>query len=149
MLPSPAEQQQLLLKTLESMPSAEHERFLGEKLHLLVQVHILSIFLSFYLSVFLPFCLSNFLPFYLSMLLYAATHHLKTKQGAPPARVWQAVDPARAGKITGMLLELDVHQIVALIVFPDMVRSTSPCSRLHSPTRPVAPRGAAATEKHQ
>ena len=67
----------------------------------------------------------------------------------PLARVWQAVDPARAGKITGMLLELDVHQIVALIVFPDMVRSTSPCSRLHSPTRPVAPRGAAATEKHQ
>ena len=78
------------------------------------------------------------------MLLYAATHHLKTKQGAP-ARVWQAVDPARAGKITGMLLELDVHQIVALIVFPDMVRLTSPGSRLHSPTRPVAPRGAAAT----
>ena len=67
--------------------------------------------------------------------------------------MWQAVDPARAGKITGMLLELDehqivpldVHKIVALIVFPDMVRLTSPGSRLHSPTRPVAPRGAAAT----
>ena len=27
-------------------------------------------------------------------------------QGVPPARVWRAVDPARA-KITGMLLELD------------------------------------------
>ena len=54
----------------------------------------------------------------------------------PPARVWQAVDPARAGKITGMLLELDVHQIVARIVFPDMVRSMSPCSRLC--TRPLA-----------
>ena len=61
---------------------------------------------------------------------------MKTKQGAPPARVWQAVDPARAGKITGMLLELNVHQIVALIVLPDMVRSTSPCSRLC--TRPPA-----------
>ena len=60
MLPSPAEQQQLLLKTLESMPSAEHERFLGEKLHLLVQVHILSIFLSFYLFNLLSFYLSNF-----------------------------------------------------------------------------------------
>ena len=126
MLPPPAEQQQLLLKTLESMPSAEHERFLGEKLHLLVQVHILSIFLSFYLS--------GFLSAYLAP--NAVTHHLKTKQGAPPARVWQAVDPARAGKITGMLLELNVHQIVALIVLPDMVRSTSPCSRLC--TRPPA-----------
>ena len=54
----------------------------------------------------------------------------------PPARVWQTVDPSRAGKITGMLLELDVHQIVARIVFPDMVRSMSPCSRLC--TRPLA-----------
>ena len=50
--------------------------------------------------------------------------------------MWQGVDPARAGKITGMLLELDVHQIVARIVFPDMVRSMSPCSRLC--TRPPA-----------
>ena len=41
-LPPPAEQQQLLLELLESMPSAEHERFLGEKLHSFVQVHILS-----------------------------------------------------------------------------------------------------------
>ena len=82
--------------------------------------------------------------------------YLETKQGCPPARVWQAVDPARAGKITGMLLDLEVHQIVplnvlkivALIVLPDMVRSTSPGSRLHSPTRPVAP-CAAATEQRQ
>ena len=62
--------------------------------------------------------------------------------------MWQAVDPARAGKITGMLLELDVplnvHKIVALIVSPDMVRSTSPGSRLHSLIRLVTP-GAAAT----
>ena len=38
--------------------------------------------------------------------------------------MWQAVDPARAGKITGMLLELDVplnvHKIVGLIVSPDI-----------------------------
>ena len=54
----------------------------------------------------------------------------------------QAVDPVRAGKITGMLLDLEVHQIVPLnvhkivllIIFPDMVRSSSPGSRLHSPT---------------
>ena len=82
--------------------------------------------------------------------------YLETKQRCPPARVWQAVDPARAGKITGMLLDLDVHQIVplnvhkivALIVSPDMVRSTLPGSRLHSLTRPVTP-GAAATGHHQ
>ena len=37
------------------------------------------------------------------------------------ARV-QAVDSARAGKLTGMLLELDVHEIIPLLVFPDMVR---------------------------
>ena len=30
--------------------------------------------------------------------------------------------PARAGKLTGMLLELDVHEIIPLLVFPDMVR---------------------------
>ena len=60
------------------------------------------------------------------------------------------MDPARAGKIAGMLLELDVHQrvvslnvhqIVALIVFPDMVRSTSPkaaaCTRPPARLRPV------------
>ena len=59
------------------------------------------------------------------------------------------MDPARAGKIAGMLLELDVHQrvvplnvhqIVALIVFPDMVRLTSPkataCTRPPARLRP-------------
>ena len=65
--------------------------------------------------------------------------------------MWQAVDPARAGKITGMLLELDVplnvHKIVGLIVSPDMVRSTSPGSRLHSLTCLVTP-GAAAAGHH-
>ena len=62
MLPPPAvEQQQLLLKLLESMPSAEHELFLGEKLHPLVQVHILSIssiYLPIYLSIYLSVSLS-------------------------------------------------------------------------------------------
>ena len=75
----------------------------------------------------------------------------KPNRDARPARVWQAVDPARAGKITGMLLELDVpldvHKMVAFIVSPDMVRSTSPGSRLHSLTRLVTP-GAAATGHH-
>ena len=47
MLPTPAEQQKLLLKLLESMPLAEHEMFLGEKLHLLVQAPYLS---TIYLS---------------------------------------------------------------------------------------------------
>ena len=80
---------------------------------------------------------------------------METKQGSPPPLTWQAVDPARAGKIAGMLLELDVHlrvvplnihQVVALIVFPDMVRSTSP--KANACTRPPAPGcacGAAAT----
>ena len=45
MLPPPAEQQQLLLKLLESMPSAEYEMFLGEKLHPLVQAPYPSIYL--------------------------------------------------------------------------------------------------------
>ena len=48
MLPTPAEQQKLLLKLLESMPLAEHEMFLGEKLHLLVQAPYLS---TIYLSI--------------------------------------------------------------------------------------------------
>jgi len=52
------------------------------------------------------------------------------------------VDPAaRVGKITGMLLEMDLEEIVPLLFFPDMVRSTSPkpsTLRAHSPTRPVA-----------
>ena len=81
MLSPPAEQQQLLLKTLESMPSAEHERFLGETLHPLVQVHILTIYrsisfylsidlsLSTYLSIYLLICLSIYLSIYLSIHL--------------------------------------------------------------------------------
>ena len=122
MVSPPAEQKQLLLKSLESVPSTEHERFLGETLYPLVQVHI-------------------------TRLLTAP--HTRDQTGMP--RGWQAVDPARAGKITGMLLELDVqivpldvHKIVALILSPDMVRSISPGSRLHSLTRLVTP-GAAAT----
>jgi hypothetical protein len=49
------------------------------------------------------------------------------------------VDPAaRVGKITGMLLEMDLDEIVPLLFFPDMVRSTSPkpstsCTLAHSP----------------
>ena len=119
----PAEQKQLLLKSLESMPSTDHERFLGDKLYPLVQVHITR--------------------------LFTAPKPRDNQTGMP--RAWQAVDPARAGKITGMLLELDVqivpldvHKIVALILSPDMVRSISPGSRLHSLTRLVTP-GAAAT----
>ena len=69
MLSPPAEQQQLLLKSLESMPLAEHERFLGERLHLLVEVHILSIFLSFYLSIFRSFYLSVGLCSYMLSLI--------------------------------------------------------------------------------
>ena len=42
----PAEQTQLFLKLLESMPSTEHERFLGDKLYPLVQVHITRLLLS-------------------------------------------------------------------------------------------------------
>eukprot|EP00964_Phaeocystis_antarctica_P105590 scaffold70584_cov57-Phaeocystis_antarctica.AAC.1 len=63
----------------------------------------------------------------------------------------QAVYPAaRVGKVTGMLLEQDIDQIVPLFFFPEMVRSNSPssspavaCTR---PTRPVARRPAAAGE---
>ena len=39
MLPSPAEKQELLLQWLDGMPPVEHERFLGNWLYLLVQVH--------------------------------------------------------------------------------------------------------------
>ena len=128
MVSPPAEQKQLLLKSLESMPSTEHERYLGDKLYPLVQVHITPVYCPSYTR-------------------------LVHQTGMP--RAWQAVDPARAGRITGMLLEMDVqivplnvHKIVALIVSPDMVRSTLPGSRLHSLTRPVTP-GAAATGHHQ
>ena len=60
------------------------------------------------------------------------------------------MDPAaRVRKLTGMLLEQDVDQIVPLFFFPEMVRdhaarSTEPNSSLNSPTRPVL-RVAAAT----
>ena len=127
MVSPPAEQTQLFLKLLESMPSTEHERFLGDTLYPFVQVSRA----------------------YLLSLIHAP---LGDQTGMP--RAWQAVDPARAGKITGMLLELDVqivpldvHKIVALILSPDMVRSTSPGSRLHSLIRLVTP-GAAATGHH-
>ena len=95
--------------SLESMPSAEHERFLGEMLHPFVQA-ILSIHLR-------TICLSStrnasVYPF----IGLCTVSHIPWK-----ARV-QAVDPARAGKLTGMLLELDVHEIIPLLVFPDMVR---------------------------
>ena len=49
------------------------------------------------------------------------------------------MDPAaRVGKITGMLLEMDLDEIVPLLFFPDMVRSTLPtpsasCTLAHSP----------------
>jgi len=52
------------------------------------------------------------------------------------------VDPAaRVGKITGMLLEMELDEIVPLLLFPDIVRSTSPkfstsCTLAH--TCPVA-----------
>ena len=52
----------------------------------------------------------------------------------------QAVDPAaRVGKLTGMLLEQDVDQIVPLFFFPEMVRDHSAAvaqQSLH--TRPPA-----------
>ena len=60
----------------------------------------------------------------------------------------QAVDPAaRVGKLTGMLLEQDVDQIVPLFFFPEMVRdhaarSIAQQSLAHSPTCAVL-RGAA------
>ena len=51
------------------------------------------------------------------------------------------MDPAACvGKITGMLLEMDLDEIVPLLFFPDMVRSTSPKpSTLRAQcTRPLA-----------
>ena len=94
MLPSPAKQQELLLEWLDGMPPVEHERFLGNWLYLLIQVHITPV-----------------------------------RAPGPPAlhrstaSDLQAVDPAaRVGKLTGMLLEQDVDQIVPLFFFPEMVR---------------------------
>ena len=118
MLPSPAKQQELLLQWLDGMPPVEHERFLGNWLYLLIQVHITPV----------------------------------RAPGGPPAlhrstaSDLQAVDPAaRVGKLTGMLLEQDVDQIVPLFFFPEMVRghAVAQQSLAHSPTRAV--RGAAAT----
>ena len=40
----PAEHRLLLLKLLESMPSTEHENFLGNELYTLVQVHTTRIY---------------------------------------------------------------------------------------------------------
>ena len=95
--------------SLESMPSAEHERFLGEMLHHLVQV-ILSIHLR--------------TSFYHPLVMHPSIHssvYALCDSSMESERV-QVVDPARAGKLTGMLLELDVHEIIPLLVFPDMVR---------------------------
>ena len=87
MLPPPAEQQKLLLKLLESMPLAEHEMFLGEKLHLLVQAPYLStiylskksIYPSIYRSIDLSIHLSiifcpSILSIYPSTRLYTITY---------------------------------------------------------------------------
>ena len=102
MLPSPAEQRQLLIMSLERMPSADHEMFLGTMIYPLVQVRILSIPSPIVLSIRLS-------------ILY-------TLRLIPWKAHVQAVDPARAGKVTGMLLEQDVYEIIDLIVFPDTVR---------------------------
>ena len=44
MVPPPDEHQLLLFQLLESMPSTEHEQFLGNKLYSLVQVHTTRIY---------------------------------------------------------------------------------------------------------
>ena len=123
MLPPPAEQQELLLQWLAGMPPVEHERFLGNWLYLLVQVHI---------------CLLSLRPAPLVHQLCTGNHGFS---------VLQAVDPAaRVGKLTGMLLEQDVDQIVPLLFFSEMVRDheVAQQSRAHSPTRAVL-RATAAT----
>ena len=122
MLPSPAEKQELLLQWLSGMPPVEQERYLGNRLYLLVQVH--------------------------HIRSLSLTWSTSSAEGFT-ASVLQAVDPAaRFGKLTGMLLEQDVDQIVPLLFFPEMVRDharSSPQQSLaHSPTRPVL-RAAAAT----
>jgi len=122
MLPSPAEKQELLLQWLNGMPPVEQERYLGNRLYLLVQVH--------------------------HIRSLSLTWSTSSAEGFT-ASVLQAVDPAaRVGKLTGMLLEQDVDQIVPLLFFPEMVRDharSSPQQSLaHSPTRPVL-RAAAAT----
>ena len=107
---------------LDGMPPVEHASFLGHWLYLLVQVH------DAYL---------------VSHYTRHAVWFASSAQGCPP-RLWQAMYPeARVGKLTGMLLEQDVDQIVPLLFLPEMVRSTSPSSSpavamplTHSPTRP-------------
>ena len=119
MLPSPAEKQELLLQWLNGMPPVEQERYLGNRLYLLVQVH--------------------------HIRSLSLTWSTSSAEGFT-ASVLQAVDPAaRVGKLTGMLLEQDVDQIVPLFFFPEMVRghAVAQQSLAHSPTRAV--RGAAAT----
>ena len=107
MLPTPSEQQEQLLQMLDGMPQVEHESFLGHWLYLLVQVH------HAYLG---------------SHYTRHAVWFASSAQGCPP-RLWQAMYPeARVGKLTGMLLEQDVDQIVPLFCFPKMVRSNSPSS---------------------
>ena len=92
---------------LDGMPPVEHASFLGHWLYLLVQVH------DAYL---------------VSHYTRHAVWFASSAQGCPP-RLWQAMYPeARVGKLTGMLLEQDVDQIVPLICFPEMVRSNSPSS---------------------
>eukprot|EP00964_Phaeocystis_antarctica_P064975 scaffold39131_cov40-Phaeocystis_antarctica.AAC.1 len=127
MLPPPAKQQEQLLQWLDGMPPADHEMFLGNWLYLLIQVHH-------------------------AYLLSPYTRHPgppALHRDAHRACMLQAVDPAvRVGKVTGMLLDQDVGEIVPLFFFPKMVRSTSPSSSLAvactRPTCPVA-RGATAT----
>ena len=107
MLPAPSEQQEQLLQMLDGMPPVEHESFLGHWLYLLVQVHH-------------AYLVSH----YTRHPVWSAS----SAQGCPP-RLWQGVYPeARVGKLTGMLLEQDVDQIVPLFCFPKMVRSNSPSS---------------------
>ena len=107
MLLPPAEQQEQLYRWLDGMAPADHEMFVGNWLYLLVQVHH-----TYSLS---PYIRHPGPP---------ALH-----RDACPPRLLQAVYPAaRVGKLTGMLLEQDVDQIVPLFCFPKMVRSNSPSS---------------------
>ena len=105
---------------LDGMPQVEHESFLGHWLYLLVQVHH---------------------AYLVSHYTRHAVWSASSAQGCRP-RLWQGVYPeARVGKLTGMLLEQDVDQIVPLLFLPEMVRSTSPStvaqqSLTHLPTRP-------------
>ena len=127
MLPPPAKQQEQLLQWLDGMPPADHEMFLGNWLYLLlIQVH--------HAYLLLPVSTPHPGP----PALHRDAHRACTLQAVYPA--------ARVGKITGMLLEQDIDQIVPLFFFPEMVRSTSPSS---SPavacTRPTCPVARGAT----